>query len=88
MGKLVLSEGERVVVPSWLNIESLGYIGLHIDKHLSLGLSLLGLGASLLLLHGAGSLIQFFFLLILEILIILIINADFGLISLSDVVQL
>ena len=77
MGQLALPEGEWVVVPSWLDVESLGHIGLHIDEHLSLGLGLLSLSACLLLLHGAGSLVQFLFLLLLEILLILIINVDF-----------
>ena len=77
MGQLALPEGERVVVPSWLDVESLSHIRLHINEHLSLGLGLLSLGACLLLLNGARSLVQFLFLLLLEILIILIINVHF-----------
>jgi hypothetical protein len=77
MGQLALPEGEWVVVPCWLDVESLGHIGLHIDEHLSLGLGLLSLSSCLLLLHGARSLIQFLFLFLLEILLILIINVDF-----------
>jgi hypothetical protein len=77
MGQLTLLKGERVVVSSWLDVESLGHIRLHIDEHLSLGLGLLSFSACLLLLHGARSLVQFLFLFLLEILIILIINVDF-----------
>ena len=85
--QLALPEGERVVVPSWLDVQCLSHIGLHINEHLSLGLSLLSLGACLLLLHGAGSLIQLLFLLLL-LLEILLIYAHFGLIPLADVVEL
>ena len=77
MRQLALPEGEGVVVPSWLDVECLSHIRLHIDEHLSLSLGLLSLSACLLLLHGARSLIQFLFLFLLEILLILIINADF-----------
>jgi hypothetical protein len=88
VGQLALPEGERVVVSSWLDVESLSNIGLHIDEHLSFGLSLLSLGACLFLLHGSGSLIQFLFLLLLEIIVILIVYMDFGLIPLTDVMEL
>jgi hypothetical protein len=52
------TKGEWVAVTTCrLDVKGLGNIRLDVDEHLPFDLSLLSLGACLLLLHGAGCLI-------------------------------
>ena len=72
---MAFPEGEGVAVACRLEVHGLCHIGLYIDEHLSLGLSLFGFSSGFFLLHGTGGLIHFL-LLLYKVIFIFILYVD------------